>query len=159
MPEQMIPIVDFFEAHLTVSDLNRAIGFYSKQLGLPLARVFQERKVAFFWIGAPGSAMLGLWEAGTMPIQLSLHVAFRVSLDHLLTSVPQLKRAGIEPRDFIGNPTDQPVVLAWMPAAAIYFRDLDNNQLELISMLPEAPQPELGILPWNQWVRRTPSNL
>jgi lactoylglutathione lyase len=88
-----------------------------------------------------------------------LHVAFRVSLDHLLTSVPQLKRAGIEPRDFIGNPTDQPVVLAWMPAGAIYFRDLDNNQLELISMLPEAPQPELGILPWNQWVRRTPSNL
>ena len=74
--ENLIPIADLFEAHLTVSDLDRAVAFYSDLLSLPLARVFPDRQVAFFWIGAPGKAMLGLWEAGTMPISVSLHVAF-----------------------------------------------------------------------------------
>jgi hypothetical protein len=68
----VVPISDLFEAHLTVSDLDRAIAFYGEQLGLPLARVFPERKVVFFWVGAPGRAMLGLWEAGTIPITVSL---------------------------------------------------------------------------------------
>ena len=58
--ENLIPIADLFEAHLTVSDLDRAVAFYGEQPGLPLARVFPERKVAFFWVGAPGRAMLGL---------------------------------------------------------------------------------------------------
>lgn len=76
MPSQTLtPIADLFEAHLTVSDLDRAVAFYGDQLALPLAQIFPERKVAFFWIGAPGKAMLGLWEAGTMPINVSLHVA------------------------------------------------------------------------------------
>jgi lactoylglutathione lyase len=34
-------------------------------LGLELARVFPERKVAFYWIGGAGKAMLGFWEVGT----------------------------------------------------------------------------------------------
>ena len=67
--KNLIPITDLFEAHLTVSQLDRAVAFYKDLLGLPLARVFPERKVAFFWIGAPGKAMLGLWEAGTMPMK------------------------------------------------------------------------------------------
>jgi predicted enzyme related to lactoylglutathione lyase len=71
----LVPITDLFEAHLTVSDLDRSISFYGEQLGLSLARTFPERKAAFFWIGVPGKAMLGLWEAGTMPITVSLHVA------------------------------------------------------------------------------------
>jgi hypothetical protein len=41
-----------------------------------------------------------------------------------------------------------------MPAAAVYFRDPDNNLLEFISMLPDAPQPDLGVLPWSDWMRR-----
>ena len=60
--ENPIPISDLFEAHLTVSELNRAVVFYRDLLRFPLARVFPERKVAFFWIGASGKAMLGLWE-------------------------------------------------------------------------------------------------
>ena len=38
------------------------------------------------------------------------------------------------------SPTDQPVVLAWMPAAS-YFRDPDGNLLELLSCCPMHPDP------------------
>jgi len=149
-------ITDLFEAHLTVSELDRAVVFYRNQLGLPVAHVFPERKVAFFWIGAPGRAMLGLWEAGTMPINVSLHVAFKVALPDLHEAPARLQKAGIQPRDFAGLPTDEPVVLAWMPAAAVYFRDPDNNLLEFITMLPDPPRADLGVLSWSDWVRRKP---
>ena len=49
--ENLIPIVDLFEAHLTVTDLDREVAFYRDQLALPLAHIFPERKVAFFWTG------------------------------------------------------------------------------------------------------------
>ena len=50
------------------------------------------------------------------------------------------------PLDFEGEPTGEPVVLAWMPAASLYFRDPDGNLLELLSMLPDALQPESGVI-------------
>ena len=154
MPSKnLTPIADLFEAHLTVSDLDRAVAFYRDQLGLPLAQIFPERKVAFFWIGAPGKAMLGLWEAGTMPMSNSLHVAFQVALSDLHDAPARLQKAGVQPRDFDGFPTDEPVVLAWMPAAAVYFRDPDNNLLEFIAMLTDPPRPDLGVLPWSDWLR------
>jgi len=152
--EDFIPIADLFEAHLTVSELDRAVAFYKDVLRLPLARLFPDRKVAFFWIGAPGRAMLGLWEAGTMPMSISLHVAFQVALSDLHEAPSRLQKAGIQPRDLAGLPTDEPVVLAWMPAAAVYFRDPDNNLLEFITMLPDPPKPDLGVLSWSDWIRR-----
>jgi len=152
--EAIVPITDLFEAHLTVSELNRAVAFYRDLLGLPLARVLPERKVAFLWIGAPGRAMLGLWEAGTMPMSISLHVAFQVALSDLHEAPSRLQEAGIQPRDLAGLPTDEPDVLAWMPAAAVYFRDPDNNLLEFITMLPDRPEPDLGVLRWSDWTRR-----
>src|SRR5712692_4251348 len=97
--ENPIPIADLFEAHLTVSELDRAIAFYKDLLGLPLARAFPERKVAFFWIGDPGKAMLGLWEVGTMPMSISLHVAFQVALSDLHEAPARLQKAGIQPRN------------------------------------------------------------
>ena len=153
---ETIPIADLFETHLTVADLDRGIAFYRDNLNLPLARVFPERKVAFFWIGAPGAAMLGLWEGGTMPMTMSLHIAFRVALADLHEAPRRLRRAGIEPRDFNGDPTEEPVVLAWMPAASIFFRDPDHNLLEFITMLPDVPRPDLSVLPWSEWLRRRP---
>ena len=157
MPSQtLIPVADLFEAHLTVTDLDRAVAFYRDQLTLPLARVLPDRKVAFFWIGAPGKAMLGLWEAGAMPINLSLHVAFRAALSDLQDAPARLRKAGIEPMDLDGRPTDEPVVLAWMPAASVYFRDPDNNLLEYIAMLTDAPTPALGVVPWSDWILRRP---
>jgi len=38
-----------------------------------------------------------------------------------------------------------------MPAASLYFRDPDGNLLELLSMLPDAPQPELGVVGGSRW--------
>jgi lactoylglutathione lyase len=153
--EKFTPIADLFEAHLTVSQLDRAVTFYKDFMGLPLARIFPERRVAFFWIGAPVKAMLGLWEVGTMPLSNSLHVAFQVALPDLHAAPARLQKAGIQPRDLAGNPTEEPVVLAWMPAASVYFLDPDNNLLEFITMLPDEPRPELGVLPWGDWVRRS----
>ena|SRR5271170_915401 len=73
----MIPIRDLFESHLTVSDLQRSMSFFGQTVGLELAEVFWNRRVAFYWIGGRGTSMLGLWEAGSGPQRLSLHLAFR----------------------------------------------------------------------------------
>src|SRR5262249_42426717 len=147
----VIGIRGLFESHLTVSDLDRAVEFYRDRLRLPLARIFPERRVAFFWIGSPGKAMLGLWETGGGPQRMSLHVAFDVSLESVLRAPVALQEAGIAPLDFDCRPADEPVVLAWMPAVALYFRDPDGNLLEFLSMLPQQPRPDVGVVPWSAW--------
>jgi lactoylglutathione lyase len=156
-PHQIIVAVsigvvrDLFESHLTVVDLPRSMAFFGQTLGLELAEVFWERRVAFYWIGGRGNSMLGLWEVGTSPHKLSVHLAFRVDLRDLLDAPARFRAAGVVPLDFWGQPTEEPVVLAWMPAASLYFRDPDGNMLEFLSMLPDAPQPELGIISWSRW--------
>lgn len=150
----MIPIRDLFESHLTVSDLERSMKFFGEVLKLELAYVVPERKVAFYWIGGRGNSMLGVWEVGTAPQRLRLHVAFAVGLADLLEAPARLRAANVTPLDFAGNPTHEPVVLAWMPAASLYFHDPDGNLLEFLAMLPDHPQPELGVVGWSEWQRR-----
>ena len=153
----MTPILDLFEAHLTVGDLDRAIAFYGGVLGLEQALLVPARRAAFYWLGGRGKAMLGLWEAGSAPMRMNLHVAFRVGLDELLLAVGQLKAAGIEPLDFDSQPTTEPVVLGWMPAASLYFKDPDGNLLEYLCMLDEVPRPEAGVMPWSEWNQSKPT--
>ncbi len=82
----MIPIRSLFEAHLTVSNLERSMKFYGETLGLELAQVFDDRRVAFYWLGGRGHSMLGIWETGSSPQRMSLHVAFTVDTKDLLGS-------------------------------------------------------------------------
>jgi lactoylglutathione lyase len=82
---------------------------------------------------------------------MSLHIAFKVDVNDLLAAPARLKSAGIVPRDFSGNPTDEPVVLAWMPALSLYFLDPDSHSLEFLAMLSEKPQPERGVVRWSDW--------
>lgn len=67
----VIHAAGLFEAHLTVSDLDRAVAFYRDVVELPPALEMPERGAAFFWIGAPGEALLGLWSLGPAPMGAS----------------------------------------------------------------------------------------
>jgi lactoylglutathione lyase len=86
-----ISILGLFETHLTVSDLQRSIRFYRDIVGLQLALEESERNAAFFWIGDSRHSMLRLWSIGTVPMGITLHVAFRVTKDDLLHTPKQLK--------------------------------------------------------------------
>jgi lactoylglutathione lyase len=145
-----------FETHLTVSDLDRSIEFYRDTVRLPLALVLEERSAAFFWIGAPGQAMLGLWSLGSAPMGLSLHIAFEASLTDVLGACDGLRSSGITPLSFFGDETSEPSVIGWMPAAAVYFRDPDDHMIEYLAMLEEPARPERGIVPWSEWETRDP---
>jgi lactoylglutathione lyase len=148
------PVERLFEAHLTVSDLDASIAFYRDRVGLQLAHLVAARQAAFFWVGSHGTTMLGLWAAGSAPQKTTTHVAFVASRDDVVAAPRALQSAGITPVDFDGRPTDEPVVLAWMPAASIYFHDPDGHLLEYIAMLPEDPRPDRGILRWHEWIQR-----
>ena len=145
-----VRIEGLFETHLTVADLDRAVAFYRDVLGLPLAHSIPERGVAFFWIGAPGRAMLGLWQ-GSSVLRMHLHLALTVGLDALLTAPARLRAAGVVARGFGGELSDEPVVHCWMPAAAIYFTDPDGHSLEFLAMLPDEPRLDLNVVSWGEW--------
>ncbi len=139
-----------FETHLTVADLERSVAFYRDVVGLPVALELPERGAAFHWIGRPGQAMLGLWSIGSAPMGMRLHVAFEMALADVRAAPDRLRADGIQPLSFFGEPTDEPSVIGWMPAAAVYFQDPDGHMLEYLAMLDGAPKPELGIVAWSQ---------
>jgi len=146
-----IAVRGLFETHLTVGDLALSVAFYRDLVGLPLALEVPERGAAFFWIGGPGEAMLGLWSLGSAPIGLSLHVAFKVSLEDVMSACERLRSRGVTPLSFFATETTEPSVIGWMPAVAVYFRDPDGHLLEYLAMLDEEPCPDRGVVPWSQW--------
>jgi lactoylglutathione lyase len=148
----MIPISGLYEAHLTVANLDRSIAFYRDIVGLELAHVIPERHVAFFWVGARERSMLGLWSIHSSPNRLNLHIAFNVTVADVIRSVEAMKSKGIKPRDGAGAVIEEPTVFPWMPAAAVYFDDPDGHSLEYISILPDAPRPDInGVMPLSAW--------
>jgi lactoylglutathione lyase len=149
-------VTGLFETHLTVSDLSRSVAFWRDVVGLALAQEVPERGAAFFWVGDPGEAMLGLWSLRSAPVQLSLHVALRASLEDVLGACDGLRAVGVAPLSFFGEPTSEPSVIAWMPAAAVYFRDPDGHLIEYLAMLAEPARPDGGIVPWSRWAGSRP---
>jgi len=128
------------------------VRFYRDALGLEVAFEVPDRGAAFLWCGGAGRSMLGLWSIGSMPMGMTLHVAFEVTLDDVLAAPDRLRAVGIEPLSFFGEPAREPSVIGWMPAAAIYFRDPDGHMLEYLSMLDEAPRLDVGVVTWSEWM-------
>lgn len=145
------PIRGLFETHLTVSDLERSIAFYTDVVGLTLAHRVPERHVAFLWIGPPAQAMLGLWSYHSSPMRMLLHLALTVDVEDVLAAVGRLRQAGVKPLDGFGRVADEPDVIGWMPALSVFFEDPDGHMLELIAMLDEQPRPEQGFVPLSRW--------
>ena len=124
----MIPPVErLFETHLVVADLDASVAFYRDRVGLELAHVVPARQAAFFWVGSRGTTMLGVWAGGCAPQKTTRHIAFVARRDDVIAAPRALQSAGTTSLDFDGRPTDEPVVLAWMPAASIYFHDPDGH--------------------------------
>lgn len=148
-------IEQLFETHLDVSDLERSMAFYESILGLELGTKEEVRRIAFYWIGGRMKTMLGLWEKRHTPIP-SRHIAFEVELDALGPAIERLNSLGIATKDFFGRVSEDPTVLAWMPAVSIYFDDPDGHLLELIARIPGDPLPERGIVQWSDWDSTNP---
>jgi catechol 2,3-dioxygenase-like lactoylglutathione lyase family enzyme len=147
-------IKGLFETHIFVEDLERSIDFYKNVLGLEQCGANQERQIAFFWIGEPKSSMLGLWEKPKEEID-KRHFAFRCEVDDVLNkSVDFLKARNLKPYNFLKDGTEKPMVFAWMPALAIYFKDPDGHELEFIAILEGEGKPDGGILNYDEWLNK-----
>jgi lactoylglutathione lyase len=149
-------VAGLFEAHLLVSDVSASTCFYRDVVGLDVAHVMPDRDGALLWAGGRGTSMIGLWASGSAPIGLRLHLAFSVSLAAVLAAPRWLRSVGVEPLSFFEQPTQQPSVIGWMPAAAVYFKDPDAHLLEFIATLDEPPRAELGIVDWESWSQTDP---
>jgi catechol 2,3-dioxygenase-like lactoylglutathione lyase family enzyme len=146
-------ILGLFETHIDVADLDQARRFYGETLGLEFGLLDEARRVAFYWVGSRGDAMLGLWEKPAGEIRPQ-HFAFRSSVEDVLTrAVPYLRERDLPSRNFLDDGSELPMVFGWMPALAIYFRDPDGHDLEFIAMLPDEPRPEAGVVSWDEWQR------
>ncbi len=147
-------IKGLFETHIYVEDLARSIDFYSNTLGLTQCHYEEERKIAFFWIGKPKEAMLGIWEKPKAEIDVR-HFAFRCDLEDVLNkSISFLESKNLKPYNFLKNGNHEPMVFAWMPALAIYFNDPDGHVLEFIAILEGEARPELGVTSYQDWLNR-----
>ena len=98
--------------------------------------------------------MLGLWSGSTSPNTVQLHIAFTLDLDAALASPSAPRTSGVEPLDFHGRSATEPSVIGWMAAASVFFRDPDGHLLEYLAMLPQKSRPEVGIVPYSEWLLR-----
>ncbi len=144
-------IQGLFETHLFVENLENSIDFYKNILGLEQCYFEAGRRAAFFWIGKPKEAMLGLWEKPKAEID-KRHFAFRCDKEYILNkSVDFLKGHNLNPYNFLKDATERPMVFAWVPAIAIYFNDPDGHYLEFIAILEGNGKPELGVISYDEW--------
>ncbi len=142
-----------FETHIPVSDLERAMEFYESVLGLKLGMLDDTRRIAFYWVGGKNHSMLGLWEKDGQDFARQ-HFAFEISESDMPAALDLLKKNNIQGYNFLNDGTDRPMVFAWMPALAIYFKDPDGNELEFISPLAGEPDAAAGILSLEAWKER-----
>jgi lactoylglutathione lyase len=80
-----------------------------------------------------------------------------VALNDLLDAPKRLKAKGSKQLSFFGVETTEPSVISWMAAALVYFRDPDGHMLEYLTMLDKDPRPDLGIIPWSEYLDQNKS--
>ena len=149
----MTRIKGLYETHLFVESLENSIDFYKNVLGLEQCYFEADRRTAFFWIGQPKEAMLGLWEKPKSEID-KRHFAFRCDKEFILNeSVDFLRKHNLTPYNFLKDGTERPMVFAWMPAIAVYFNDPDGHLLEFIAILDGNARPELGVISYDEWTK------
>jgi catechol 2,3-dioxygenase-like lactoylglutathione lyase family enzyme len=148
-----------FESHLHVADLEKAMRFYGEVLGLELGLKDTDRRAALYWVGRNRSTMLGVWErlpwaaCTNRNVVVSQHVAFEVAFDDLGAAICRMKNSNVVVRNFFDQVTDEPSVFGWIPAASIYFNDVDGHLLELIAKLDGIPAPDVGVISLSEWSR------
>ena len=144
-------IKGLYETHINVTNLEKSITFYKEVLGLHFCHKEEKRRIAFFWIGKPKEFMLGLWEKQAEEME-KRHFAFRCDEeDILIRSVKYLKERSLEPYNFLNDETEKPMVFAWMPALANYFKGPNGKVLGFIGGLEGEANPELGVISYEEW--------
>lgn len=146
-------IKGLYEAHLPVSNLDRAIKFY-EGLGLILDHKVEDR-VAFLWIEKEKS-WLGLWNSDKAGVEYHpsiRHIAFEVELEDLKGSVNWLTERGYTPRKAFGFEPTEPFVMPnnGFGHAKIHFNDLDGNSLEFICKI-ENPKNITENMYLSEWI-------
>ena len=154
MEHNLPEIEGLYETHLTVANLDRSIAFYSDVVGLALAQKFEDRRIAFLWVGQKSEGMLGLWETGSGPMRMRLHLAFRMNMEEVLGSAGYLRSKGVQPLGFAGAPADEAEVIGWIPAVSQYFADPDGHSIEFISVLDETADDSFGVGRYSKWLER-----
>lgn len=144
-------ITGLYETHIQVKDLEKALKFYTEILCLKFAYRDETRPIIFLWIGENKEYMLGLWQTDEEIVPR--HFAFSSTKEFILNdAVNFLNQNQLEPYNFLKDGTTEPMVFAWMPALAIYFKDPDGNNLEFISLLEGDTKPALGVLSYQDWL-------
>ncbi|MGP4081522.1 VOC family protein [Pseudalkalibacillus sp. R45] len=142
-----------YETHVKTTNLEVAIDFY-KKIGMHLAHMIEERRVAFFWFDKHNKKeqMLGVWEVTEKEFNKS-HFAFKVSYEDIVKAKDWLHERGIEPRSAFGLEPVEPMVHTWTPTANLYFYDPDGNSLEFLCLLPEKKNVKQDVLYLSEWER------
>ncbi|AST93676.1 extradiol dioxygenase [Sutcliffiella cohnii] len=150
-------IKGLFEAHLPVSNLEKAKEFY-KSLNLELA--WEDEDTAFFWIEKEKS-WLGLWEGEEVetPYHPSLrHIAFRVDYEFMKDSLNWLEERNINAVPFGKRTSVEPFVRPNQGNASVYFQDPDGNSLEFMCFVDVPPvlkgrQEKFLVEEWEELLR------
>ena len=147
-----------YEAHLPVTDMDRAIDFYVGKLAFELGFGGKgESSTLLLYTNGETRWMLGLFRVNTVVHRhaAEYHVSFRVAEEDVDRMIPYLRERGIEPLHPptapVQGPMNEPIVHGWMPAAAVFFKDPDGHLLELVAELTDAPRPEFLYRPLSEW--------
>ena len=121
--ENTLPIKGVYEIAVRVKDLSRSEAFYKDVLGLKEGLRDERRNWLFLWAGGNSGMVVLQEDKGDWPLQ---HFAFTVLASDMERAHSMLKEKGVN--------VSAPVHHAWMNAVSLYFKDPDDNELELIAL-------------------------